>query len=184
MSDANPDCVIRRLWPSDREAVQAHFRRLDGASRFQRFFGAVSDDGAAAYAARALTGAGIVYGAFAGGTLRGLGELRPAGGARLGPEAEAAFTIEAPFRGRGLGTALGRRLAEAGRNAGVRRLHMRVLTGNRPMRALARGLGAELRGAGRETHAVLALAPATMLSLWHEGWNGLFDAALAMTAGR
>ncbi|MEH3145485.1 MAG: GNAT family N-acetyltransferase [Methylobacterium frigidaeris] len=157
-----------------------HFHRLDGEGRFNRFLGPVSDDGAAAYAARALGAAGRVYGAFVGDTLRGIGELRPARGHRLGAEAEAAFTVEAPFRRRGLGTALARRVAEAGRNAGVRQLHMRVLARNRPMRALAQGLGADLRAAGRETHAVLALAPATLFSLWQESWDGLFEAALTM----
>ncbi len=46
-----------------------------------------------------------MYGAFLGGTLRGLAELRPNAAGRssyyLGPEAEAAFAVERPFRATG-----------------------------------------------------------------------------------
>ena len=72
------------------------------------------------------------------GTLRGLGELRPASvpppGFVLGAEAEAAFAVEKAFRRNGLGQALFRRIAAAARNRGVRDLHVRCLAWNRPMR--------------------------------------------------
>jgi len=47
------------------------------------------------------------------------------------------------------------------------------------MRALARRLGAELLPGSREVHAVLALSPPTLFSLWREGVGGVFDAAVA-----
>ncbi|MGF3027473.1 N-acetyltransferase family protein [Methylobacterium aquaticum] len=170
---------IRRLWSTDRDAVVTLFRGLDPDSRFDRFMGAVSEAAAAAYAAHAVSAEGLVFGAFAEGTLRGIGELRPAG-ARA--EAEIAFAVAPGHRGRGLGVALGARLAQAARNGGTRRLHLRCLAGNRPMRALARRLGAELRLGGGEIHAVLALSPPTLFSLWREGMDGVFDAAAAASA--
>ncbi len=173
------DLQIRRLWSTDRDAVVTLFRGLDPDSRFDRFMGAVSEAAAAAYAVHAVSAEGLVFGAFAEGALRGVGELRPAGAAA---EAEIAFAVAPSHRGRGLGAALGARLAQAARNGGTRRLHLRCLAGNRPMRALAKRLGAELRPGRREIHAVLALSPPTLFSLWREGVEGVFDVAVAASA--
>ncbi len=155
------------------------FRSLDPDSRFDRFMGAVSEACAAAYASHAVAAEGLIFGAFTDGVLRGVGELRPAG---MTEEAEIAFAVAPGHRGRGLGAALGARLAEAARHCGTRRLHLRCLPGNRRMRALAQRLGAELRLGGQEVHAVLALSPPTMFSLWREGVDGLFDVAAAASA--
>src|SRR5690349_15239979 len=88
-----PTHTIRRLWPADRAAVLDYFLRLDPETRASRFMGNVSEAGVRAYAAQALTAEGVMYGAFVGGVLRGLAELRPMGpGASryaLGPHAEA-----------------------------------------------------------------------------------------------
>ncbi|AWN49718.1 GNAT family N-acetyltransferase [Methylobacterium terrae] len=167
---------VRRLWSADRDAVVTLFRNLDPGSRFDRFMGAVSEATAAAYAARAVSAEGLIVGAFIDGRLRGVGELRPAGSSG---EAELAFAVASGHRGRGLGAALGARLAQAARNGGTSRLHLRCLAGNRPMRALARRLGAEFATGSREVHAVLALSPPTAFSLWSEGVGSLFDVAAA-----
>ena len=74
-----------------------------------------------------------MYGAFVGGVLRGLGELRPMGpGASryaLGPHAEAAFAVEQTFRRQGIGAALFARIARSARHRGVQDLHVRCLMG-------------------------------------------------------
>ncbi|ACA16620.1 GCN5-related N-acetyltransferase [Methylobacterium sp. 4-46] len=171
--------VIRRLWPSDRAAVEAHFGRLDRETRFNRFMAAVSEAGARSYGAAALARDGLVYGAFVDGILRGVGELRPTGPAGLGPEAEAAFSVEPGYRQRGLGTALAERLCTAARHAAVGQVHLRALAGNRPLLALARRLGAEPVLSGGEAHAIVPIAPATALSHWAESLDGLIDAMLA-----
>jgi len=171
--------LVRRLWPTDRDAVVTLFRGLDPGSRFDRFMGAVSEAAAAAYAARAVSAEGPIVGAFTDGLLRGVGELRPAG---LSREAELAFAVTRGRRGLGLGHALGLRLTQAARNGGTRRLHLRCLAGNRPMRALARRLGAEFSAGSREIHAVLALSPPTAFSLWRENVDGLFDVVAAASA--
>lgn len=179
-----PRC--RRLWPSDSGAVQAHFLRLDPETRANRFMAAVSDRTALAYAERAFANEGLMYGAFVDGTLRGLGELRPAGrygmALRLGTKAEAAFTVERDFRRHGVGSTLFRRVVGAARNRGVTELHVRCLNDNAPMRRLAARLGAELKLVGPETDGTMRLDRPTPVSLWYESVAEAFDLTLAIVA--
>ncbi|WP_336490723.1 GNAT family N-acetyltransferase [Methylobacterium nigriterrae] len=177
---------VRRLWPSDRAAIVDYFLRLDPETRANRFMGAVSEAGVRAYAASAVTADGLMFGAFVDGTLRGLGELRPAGprppGRVLGPDAEAAFAVERAFRRNGLGAALFARITHAARNRGVSDLHVRCLSRNGPMRGLAAKLGAALHPVGPETEGALHLARPTPFSLWHESIAEAFDFTLAVAA--
>lgn len=179
-----PQC--RRLWPSDGGAVRAHFLRLDPETRANRFMAAVSDRVALAYAERAFANEGLMYGAFVDGTLRGIGELRPAGrygpALRLGTKAEAAFAVEREFRRHGIGASLFRRVVGAARNRGVSELHVRCLNDNAPMRRLASRLGAELRLAGPETDGTMRLDRPTPFSLWYESIAEAFDLTLAIVA--
>lgn len=177
--------LCRRLWPSDRRAVEAHFLRLDSQTRANRFMAAIGDHGALAYAARSFDHAGVMYGAFVNGALRGVGELRPGGPRGLGPlghRAEAAFAIERGYRRRGLGAMLFRRVVGAARHRGVADLHVRCLTANAPMRNLARKLGAELSLTGPETDGTIRLATPTPFSLWRESLVEAFDLTLANAA--
>lgn len=177
---------VRRLWPSDRVMVEAYFLRLDPDTRANRFMAAVSDAAAVAYAARALTVEGLVFGGFVEGTLRALGELRPLTGPlpglSLGRDAEAAFAVERGFRRNGLGHALFRRIVSAARNRGVRDLHVRCLSRNGPMRGLATKLGAEVTLADGEAEGALVLARPTPLSFWQEGLDEALDFTLAVAA--
>ncbi|MGU3361322.1 N-acetyltransferase family protein [Methylobacterium sp. M6A4_1b] len=188
MPDTHPTLhpLIRRLWPNDGPAVEAYFLRLDPETRASRFMGALSDAAAVAYARNAMGAEGLMYGSFVEGTLRGLGELRPASapppGFALGTEAEAAFAVEKAFRRNGLGQALFGRIAAAARNRGVRDLHVRCLPWNRPMRGLAAKVGADLRITGGEADGALHLARPTPASLWQEGVTEAVDFTLALTA--
>ncbi len=177
---------VRRLWPSDRAAVEAYFLRLDPDTRAGRFMAALSDAASVAYASRALTMDGLVFGAFVDGRLRALGEVRPltapSPGFRLGHAAEAAFAVERGFRRSGLGLALFRRIVTAAGNRGVRDLHVRCLSRNGAMRGLAAKLGARVRLADGEAEGALVLAPPTPISLWQEGLDEALDFTLAVTA--
>lgn len=183
--------LIRRLWPSDLPAVEAHFLRLDMATRHDRFMHGMGDEALLAYARRAVRTEGLMFGCFVEGTLRGVAELRPTAlaparagdlGSRLGQEAEAAFALERPYRRLGLGTQLFGRLARAARNRAVRRLTVRCLSENRAMQALARTLGSELVLAGYESGGELRLSDPTPLSLWQEGLEDGLDLTLAASA--
>lgn len=180
--------TVRRLWPSDRQAVLDYFCRLDSETRANRFMGQVSETGIRAYADQAMRARGVMYGAFLDGTLRGLGELRPAAGGSssyfLGPQAEAAFAVEREFRRRGLGAALFERITQAARNRGVSDLHVRCFARNGPMIRLAARQGAALSRDGLEADGALHLSSATPLSLWYETIAEAFDFTLSVTRPR
>ena len=179
---------VRRLWPSDRQAVLDYFSRLDSETRANRFMGQVSETGIRAYAEQAIAARGVMYGAFLDGTMRGLAELRPATAGRssyfLGPQAEAAFAVEREFRRKGLGAALFGRITQAARNRGVSDLHVRCFAQNSPMIRLAARQGAALRRDGMETDGALHLDHATPLSLWYETIAEAFDFTLSVSRKR
>jgi len=135
--------VIRKLWVGETSDYRDHLLRLDPQSRRSRFGGAVSEEFIHNYAE--LTGGldVVIHGFFVEGALRGASELRPLG-AGFAREAEAAFSIEAPWQSHGVGTALLSRTLLAARNRGYKLLHMACLAENRRMQQLARKFDAEL----------------------------------------
>jgi GNAT superfamily N-acetyltransferase len=184
--DSSP--YVRRLWPSDRQAVLDYFGRLDTETRANRFMGHVSEAGIRAYAEQAVTARGVMYGVFLDGTLRGLAELRPNSAGRssyfLGPQAEAAFAVEREFRRRGLGALLFSRITQAARHRGVSDLHVRCFARNGPMIRLAARQGAAFSRDGMETDGALHLDYPTPLSLWYETIAEAFDFTLSVSAKR
>jgi RimJ/RimL family protein N-acetyltransferase len=136
---------FRRLAPGERGTVlPAHFLRLDAEDRRLRFGGHTGEERIRAYCARLDHHPGsVILGCFVAGELRAVGELKPIGAA-WPPAAELAVSVERPFRGRGLGTELCRRLVVRARNRFVARVHMLCLLDNRPVQRIARGLGGAL----------------------------------------
>ena len=59
-------------------------------------------------------------------------------------EAEAAFSVEAPWQSHGIGSVLLERTLLTARNRGIKRLHMACLADNRRMQQLAHKFDAEL----------------------------------------
>jgi GNAT superfamily N-acetyltransferase len=133
--------VIRKLWPGDRPAFEAHLLRLDQESRRARFAMAVSNDFLISYAARSFELGSVTFGYVEAGLIRGAAEMRPLD--RHG-EAEAAFSVEPHCRHAGIGTALFSRLVLAARNRRMKRLYMSCMARNRAMQNLARKFEAEL----------------------------------------
>lgn len=156
--------AVRRIGPGDVELLRAHLLRLDPESRRARFTGAVSDAYLEAYAERALRSDGLVIGYRDAGAIRGVAELQAIDGTR----AEAAFSVEAPLRRRGIGRALFHRVLLAARNRGARTIHLRCLPQNRAMQALARRHGARLVFDGDEMLGEVETAGPTFVSVWQE----------------
>jgi len=140
---------IRRLWPAEERLLRDHLLRLDATTRRMRFGHAVTDEFLVAYARDCFGLGDLVFGAFVGGTLRGAAELRsqdaiwseqtPANAHR---SAEAAFSVEAPWRRRGLGLKLFKRIERAASNHGVETIVILCEPDNIPMINLAKKFSA------------------------------------------
>lgn len=133
---------IRKLWMADIPAFREHMLRLDPATRRNRFGMAAGDDFIRRYAETSFTLDTLIHGVFVGDRLVGVGELRLLGSAPK--EAEAAFSVETDWQGRGFGTKLMESVVLAARNRRIRRLYMNCLASNGQMQRLARRAGAEL----------------------------------------
>ena len=144
MQDVLPEGgMIRKLWISEADKYRDHMLRLDPASRHNRFGGGVSDDFIHRYVNLSISLDAVVHGFFVDGVMRGAAELRPLG-SRFPRQAEAAFSVEKPWQGHGVGSVLLRRTLLAARNRSFLLLHMACLADNRRMQQLARKFDAEL----------------------------------------
>ncbi|MCK5931067.1 MAG: GNAT family N-acetyltransferase [Fulvimarina manganoxydans] len=134
--------TLRRLTGSDSVLLRDHLLRLDKETRRLRFGTMVNDPFLVRYASLALVSDAHVRGVFVEGVLRGVSELRFLTGSHQ--QAEAAFSIEKAYQGRGLGDLLFAKLVAAARNRGVRRLFLTCLRENGRMQAIAAKHGADL----------------------------------------
>lgn len=139
MANTTTVCLngIRRLWPSDQQALSAHFQRLDCETRRLRFAGFVSDQFVKDYAQTILTPGSAVFGAFPDRELRGIAELRGLSDG-FSRTAELALVVEPDWQAKGLGEALFLRAIGAAHARQVRTLNMLCLPENNRMRTLAR----------------------------------------------
>ena len=83
--------------------------------------------------------------------------------------AEIAVSVEVPFRGRGVGTELCRRLAVRARNRFVKKVHMLCPLDNRRVQRIARRLGGALAFYPGEVEAEIGLPwpePLSMAEEW------------------
>lgn len=175
---------IRRLWPAERDLFTAHLLRLDAVTRRERFGTAVNDDFLVNYAVTTFGVGGLVYAYVEAGEVRGAGELRGLEDivARTG---EAAFSVEKPWRRRGIGETLFSRLITAGRNRGIRTLYMTCLPENAAMRRLARKFSADLVGGYSDVEGSIATGGPTPFTILDEAFdNAKGFATLALTLQR
>lgn len=128
--------VICKLWDGEACAYRRHLLRLDLQSRRSRCGGAVSDDFICRYVDGISLDTGAVHGFFVRGILRGAADLQPLSHSRQ--EGEVALSVERPWQGLGVGTALFERTLRAVRDRGFSRLHMEWRADNRGMQRLAR----------------------------------------------
>jgi GNAT superfamily N-acetyltransferase len=151
--------LTRRLLVSDMVAFRAHLLRLDPESRRSRFAMGVSDAFLEQYAETSFRLDGVAYGYFEVGVLRAVAELRPLSEHELA-EMEAAFSVEAGWQRKGIGSVLFKHVIDAARRRRVSRLYTTCLSTNAAMKALALKFDGELSLQGRDVMAIIEPAPA------------------------
>ncbi|MGA2791912.1 MAG: GNAT family N-acetyltransferase [Roseiarcus sp.] len=179
---SDPQAMVRRLWTADMAAFRDHLLRLDPQSRHDRFSGALSDEFLVGYAENCFGAGDLVFGAFVDGQLRGAGELRSetAIWTESAPFskrvlAEAAFSVEEPYRRCGLGGQLFARIVRAASNHGVETIEIMCQADNRPMQKLAAKFSTELRFEAHEITGRLIARRPTPFSLWREASQDVAD---------
>jgi len=159
--------VIRRLWPTERELFKEHLLRLDAVTRHERFGTAVNDAFLENYATTTFGVGGLVYAYVEDDVVRGAAELRGLDDI-VAQTGEAAFSVEAGWRRRGIGAALFGRLITAARNRSIRTLYMTFLPGNVAMRRLAAKFEADLAGGYADVEGVIATGGPTPFTILDE----------------
>ena len=131
--------AYRALWTFDRDDYLAHLLRLTPDDRRSRFQYPATDGQIEKHVDEFLGGGGHVIGWFFEGELRGAAEVMifPDGRA-----AEAAFEVEADWRGRGVGAELVARALLWARNRGVATLLIHTTRRNTAMLKAAKQSGA------------------------------------------
>jgi RimJ/RimL family protein N-acetyltransferase len=159
--------TLRRLGREAEAEVVDHLLRLSPEDRRRRF-GAHEDEAyVRAYVARPDWDRSLLLGWRQEGVLRALGELKLIDD-HASRAAEVAVSVEAPFRGHGLGTELCRRLTIRARNRLVERVHMLCLLDNREAQRISRHLGGALTVYPGEVEALIRLPWPEPLSLAEE----------------
>jgi GNAT superfamily N-acetyltransferase len=183
--------IIRRLWTADMAAFRAHLLRLDPESRRDRFSGAVSDDFLVGYAENCFGAGDLVFGAFVDGQLRGAGELRSENAiwTESAPFskrvlAEAAFSVEEPYRRCGIGEQLFARIVRAATNHGVETIEIMCQADNHPMRKLAAKFSTELRFEAHQINGRLIARRPTPFSLIREASQDIADLTASVVDAR
>ena len=134
---------FRKLWHIERDEFKDHLLRLDKPSRYTRFGCKVSDEFIETYASQALDNNCRVWGYFGPrGNLRGTGELKCF--ENKPGSAEAAFTVEKEYRGKGVGTQLFSHVILSARNRDINHLYVNCLGENQAMKSIARKFDADL----------------------------------------
>jgi GNAT superfamily N-acetyltransferase len=133
--------VLRLVQPPDRDLLRRGFAQLSPESRYLRFFTekpSLSEDELARLTdLDGINELGIGAARVSpDGTEQGLGIARFARDPRDPTVAEAAVTVVDQAQGRGLGTLLLERLAEAAMERGIRRFSCEFLASNRRVRGL------------------------------------------------
>ncbi|MCS0496736.1 GNAT family N-acetyltransferase [Ancylobacter sp. MQZ15Z-1] len=129
---------IRKLLAAERHLLLEHFLRLDPLSRFMRFGGVISDAALARHATRVMTGDALALGYFVDGELRAVAELHPLPKREGKPtSAEAAFSVERDWQGKGVGSALMEQLVLLAQNRDIEELQVVFLPNNGRMKRLA-----------------------------------------------
>lgn len=140
--------------------LRDHLLRLDPESRHDRFNGFLDNSFIERYAAKCADDGTVVAACIIDGVVRGAAELHPPDDSSPDSQPEAAFSVEACVRQKGIGTMLFRRLIAEARWKGYKSLRITTGAENHAMRALANKFGANLVFRHGETTGTIDLTKA------------------------
>lgn len=174
--------VMRRLYRPDLPLFRDHLVRLDPETRYDRFGLHVSDEYLENYAELCFKPGAITYGYFEDGLIRGGAELRIfASQAKAAQkDAEAAFSVERPWRRRGIGTDLMGEIVLVARNRRIETLTIFCLRHNQAMQNLAKKFETDLTFEMNDVTGHLVARPPSALSIWREMVDNTLDLGAAM----
>ena len=158
---------IRRLWPVERRLFTDHLLRLNAEDRLLRFQGHTGDTAIDAYVESLDWFAGVVIAFFVDGDVRAAAHLAWTRGA-LVRTGEIGLSVEAPFRRRGVGTALLRRAMTVARNRFVSDVELLCMPENTAMRRVAAHLGLKWKVTSGQAESAAHLHWPDQLSLFDE----------------
>jgi GNAT superfamily N-acetyltransferase len=192
MASSTPITVeIRRLWPADMPLFRDHLLRLDSRSRHERFSGGMSDDFLVRYAQNCFGEGDLVFGAFIEGIMRGAAELRSSEAiwSEQAPfqrhiHAEAAFSVEEPYRRRGIGETLFRRVEQAASNHGVETIEIVCAPDNVGMMRLASKFKTQFSFEENQFTGRLTARMPTAFSLLREASRDVMDMTASVFEAR
>ncbi|QIB34882.1 GNAT family N-acetyltransferase [Ancylobacter pratisalsi] len=167
---------IRKLLPAERHLLLEHFLRLDPLSRFMRFGGVISDSALSRHATRVTTGDALALGYFVDGELHAVAELHPLPKREGKPlSAEAAFSVERPWQGKGVGSAMMEHLVMLAQNRGIEELQVVFLPNNGRMKRLAVHGAADFSVDDEEVVGRMKAPHATVFSRMRELMGDVFS---------
>lgn len=149
--------VYRELRPAEHRLLEPHLMRLSPASRNLRFGSAVSLVTVQRYCRNDGKPLPIICGAFIGGVLRGVVEIRFGKDAPMS-QAEIAISVEDDWQDIGIGSKLMELALERARDHHITQLEVDFLPHNMPMRRLAEKFGATFSHQRGLTTGIFSLA--------------------------
>lgn len=160
--------LFRKLIAADAPMLEQHLLRLRPEDWRARFHAHVARDRAAEHVRSLDWLRVVVIGGFRDGELRAVGELHPSS-ADGACDGEIAITVETGWQNRGIGTELLRRLINAARNRGLRRVCLLCMAENARIRHLVEKLEGSLHGDLGQREGSIAPLPPTFATLLEEG---------------
>lgn len=159
--------VYRKLWPSEVKRVEEHLLRLTPEDRQMRFCGGVSDSRIREYCAEINWTTTTLLGCFVGGELRGVAcvVVLTEG---FNFAAEIAFSVEAAYQNRGIGTMLVKKSISIARNRYVGTAYLFCLRENGKMRHIAGKFEAEFSYIGADIEGKVSPHWPSYLSYFEE----------------
>ena len=153
--------TYRRLLITEKDKVEEHLKRLDTANRVMRFETAATDSFIERYVAGLKRPQDILLGAFDDTlTLRGFAHV-----AVIKDLADLGLSVEASFRGHGIGSHLLDKAIEAARNRRTKTFSSQCLTHNRWMMGKMRAMGCHIERDYETAVATAELPPPDAISM-------------------